>query len=160
MGVSAAVGMVAVSGLSNANAQRLSGKSQEQLANYNSEIDTLRADDALYRGTQAEVRLKQNTKRMIGSQRAAFAASGVDINDPDSTAANVFADTAAMSELDAVQIRSNAAREAWGYRVGAADDAFRGQIARMEGDNKAIGTIMSTAANVYTAKYGFGKGTS
>jgi hypothetical protein len=80
-----------------------------------------------------ELRQRQNTRGMIGSQRAAFAASGVVVDDPNSSVADVAANTAALSEIDALTIRSNAAREAWGFRSQAQDFRTRGQIAKNEG---------------------------
>mgnify|MGYP001566966260 CR=1 FL=1 len=155
MSQTTALFMVALSAGQTATAQRAAGRSQEALANYNAEIGMLRSEDALARGFETETRSRIGGRRLIGSQRAAFAASGVDISDPDSTAANVFADTAALSELDALTIRANAAREAWGYRMGAQNDQALGRIARQEGESRAVGTLLSTAGSVLYGKYGF-----
>lgn len=155
MGMTAAVAMIGLGAGQSASAQKQSGKSQQAVANYNAEIGNLRADDAIARGSGEETKHRLNTKRLIGSQRAAFAASGVDISDMDSTAANVFADTAALSEIDALTIRSNAAREAWGYRQVAKNDTALGVIAKTEGDNKAIGTLINAGSSMLYSKYGF-----
>lgn len=135
------------------------GKAQQKMAQYNAQIAEYQAMDALARGRQAEQRLRTDVKGVIGSQRAAFAASGVDINDIDSTAVNVQADTAALGEMDALAIRLNAAREAWGYTSQAQDSLYRGKLARMEGSNRAVGTILTTGSQLAYAKYGFGAGT-
>lgn len=156
MGASTAIAMMVGGSVMQASANKASVKSQEALANYNAELGRLKATDAIARGEIAVDKQHIVGRTTIGSQRAAFAASGVDITDPDSTAVNVFKDTAAMSELDAVTIRSNAAREAWGYRMQAQNDEALGKVAKAEADNKAIGSYMSMGANVLYGKYGFG----
>jgi hypothetical protein len=45
----------------------------------------------------------------------------------------VQADAAFLGELDALTVRTNAAREAWGYQVQAEDLRRHAQIARKEG---------------------------
>jgi hypothetical protein len=117
----------------------------------------MRARDAEARGVQLEQRHRQTTNRLIGSQRAAFAASGVDVSDVDSTAGDVFADTAALSEIDAMTIRTNAAREAWGYRMGAEDDLARGALAEAESRNAALGDLLSAGGSLLYQRY-FGTG--
>lgn len=156
MGTTASIAMIGLGAGMQASAYRASGKSQEALANYNAEIGHLRAQDAIARGEVAADKQHLLGRKVIGSQRAAFAASGVDITDPDSTAVNTFADTAAVSELDALTIRTNAAREAWGYRMQAQNDQALGKVARAEGENKAIGSLISAGGSVLYGKYGFG----
>jgi hypothetical protein len=159
MGATAAIGFMAVGSGMQYGANKQAGKSQQALHNFNAQIGRAKSEDALARGIEAEGIHRANTRRLIGDQRAAFAASGVDISDPDSTAVNVFADTAALSELDAITIRTNAAREAWGYRMQAQNDTALGVIAKQEADSKAIGAITSMAGNVLYGKYGFGSTT-
>jgi len=159
MGATAAIAMIGLGSGMSASAQKSAGKSQQALANYNASISDIKANDAIARGAEEETRHRLGTRKLIGSQRAAFAASGVDITDPDSTAVNVFADTAALSEVDALTIRSNAAREAWGYRAQAQDDRARGRIAKQTGDNQAIGTLINAGGSVLYTKYGFGSTT-
>lgn len=156
MGATAAIALSVVGGGITAGAQYGAGKGTRDIYNANATHQDMMADDALARGRTVEQRHRIDTRRLIGSQRAAFAGSGVDISDPDSTPVNVFADTAALSEVDALAIRSNAAREAWGHRVGAGDLRARGEIAYREGKNKAIGTLLSTGGNMLYQRYGFG----
>lgn len=159
MGATAAIAMVGLGSGMQASAHKASGKSAQALAEYNASIGDLRASDAISRGREDETRLRMDTRRLIGDQRLAFAASGVDLGDIESTATNVQADTAALSEIDALTIRSNAAREAWGYRMQAQDDRARGRIARQEADNKAVGALIGGASSVLYTKYGFGSTT-
>lgn len=157
--MAAVAGFMAIAGSAvSAYGQYQAGKAGEKLGEYNAQIGEMKAKDALERGEWNIRRLNEDTRKLIGSQRVAFAASGVDITDPDSTAANVFADTAALSELDAQTIRMNAQREAWGHRAQAENDRMAGKIAKREGQYAAVGTLLSTGGNVLYGKYGFGAG--
>lgn len=143
-------------GLYSANGYRQAGDASREMGEFNARIDLIKADDAITRGRVTEGNLRSDTRKLIGSQRAGFAASGVDISDTDSTAQNVVNDTTALSEMDAATIRTNAAREAWGYKAAATQEQFKGRVAEKENDNRAIGTVLSTVGNVLYSKYGFG----
>lgn len=155
MAATAGITLMIAGGLTQANAYQQSGRAAEKVGEYNAQVDEIKAKDAEERGRLQEFNLRTNTRKLIGSQRAAFAASGVDISDPEGTAQNVFADTAKMSEMDALTIRTNAAREAWGFRSQATQDRYSGKLAKYEGDQKAIGALLSTGGNVLFGKYGF-----
>lgn len=118
------------------------------------------AQDAIDRGKVAEQRQRQQTKALIGRQRAILAANGVLI-DQDS-ALDITTDTAGIGELDALTIRSNAEREALGFRsqgmnfaaeAGLAD--ARGSAARSAGLTDAFGTALSGAGAVADKWYNF-----
>lgn len=81
------------------------------------------AADALTRGAQAVSRSRADTAQLHGAQRAALAASGVDVN--SGSAAELQGDTVELGELDALLIRNNAAREARGFAF-QADEYRRG----------------------------------
>lgn len=148
MGVSAAIGLTVAGGGMQALGQYESGKANESLMKQNARIADIQADDALERGRKAEGRNRIDVRRTIGAQRAGLAASGVDIS-ADGSAIDLIADTARLGELDALTIRNNAAREAWGYKVQATDLRARGKIARMEGTYEAVGTLLSTGGKAY-----------
>ncbi len=75
-----------------------------------------------------------------------------------------------LGELDALTIRSNARREAWGYQVNAEDLKRRGEIARKEGVYlekagnaqgnaqyiNAGSTVIGGASSIMATRYGFG----
>jgi hypothetical protein len=157
MGATASIGMMAAGAGFSAMASRSAGKAQKQLADYNAQVADMQAADAIVRGREAEERHRLDVRRLIGSQRAALGAGGADVN--EGSAMDIQADTAAMGELDAITIRTNAAREAWGYRVQASDYRTRGQIAQAEGAARAVTTLLSTAGSVLYSRYGFGSTT-
>lgn len=151
-------------------AQRRASESQAELLDYNAQIADLQASDAVSRGQQEESKFRQGVRVMIGGQRAGIAAGNVDVG--YGSAVDVQADAAMLGELDALTIRQNAAREAWGYKVEAADTRQRAKIARQEGvmleaagkANQtsarigAVGGILGAGGSLLEAKYGFPRG--
>lgn len=151
-------------------AQQAASESEAQVSDYNASVADLQALDATQRGAEEESRFRTSVRGIIGQQRAGQAASGVDVG--FGSAVDVQADAAMLGELDALTIRNNAAREAWGYQVQAADLRKRAAITRKEGVNQAAagveqqkasryaaaGSLIGTGASLVQAKYGFGKG--
>lgn len=156
MGMTIGIGFMAAGGYMQYKGQRQAGAMAEQAGQFNAAVGEIKAKDAEQRGVQDEFFHRLRTRKLIGEQRVAFAASGVDITDPDSTAVNVVADTAKMSEIDALTIRMNAAREAWGYRTQAAQDAFAGRLSNFERKQAANAALINAGSNAFMMKYGFG----
>lgn len=108
----------------------------------NAGIARLQSQDALERGRLLEQRHRIDTRRLIGDQRAYMAAQGIDVN--RDSALDVQADTAAMGELDALTIRNNAVREAWGYEVQGMNYANQSQLYGAAGDTAMAGSILTS----------------
>lgn len=150
-------------------AGRRAAESAAELSDYNAAVADLQAADALERGIEDESRFRSQVRGVIGGQRAAIAAGGTQVD--FGSAVDVQADAAFLGELDALQIRTNAAREAWGYKVQAHDYRTRAKIQREEGVQieeggraaqsasrfAAAGTLIGTGASLLEAKYGFGR---
>lgn len=124
--------------------QRRAAKSARAQGNYeagiysqNADIAEQQAADAIARGRETELRQRAGSKVLVGSQRSALAANGVDAN--VGSAAEITGETQHLSALDELTIRNNAAREAWGYRVNAQQERQQGIMARMAGQNAAAG---------------------
>jgi hypothetical protein len=139
---------------SSAFAQSKAGGAQREMYDYNAQAAEYQATDAIERGVVAAKRRGRITKQVIGSQRAGLAAQNVDINDPGSSAVDVQADAAYLGELDAMTIKNNAAREAWGFKVQAQDYRNRGRYAEMTGTNQASNTLLTAGSSLLLAKYG------
>lgn len=150
-------------------AQRAAAESEAGLADYNASIAELQATDALQRGDEQANRFRMGVRGMIGSQRAGLAASNVDVG--FGSALDVQSDAAYLGELDALTIKTNAAREAWGYKVQGQDLRKRAEIARKEGVYLekaggqaatsayigAAGTLATGGASLFEARYGYGR---
>jgi len=147
-------------------AQQSAANSQADLAEYNAGIADVQATDATARGAEDESRFRMGVRGMIGAQRAGIAAGNIDVG--YGSAVDVQADAAFLGELDALTVRTNAAREAWGYKVGAEDLRRRAAISRKEGVNLAAtgdanaatirvqagATLLTGAGNLMQARYG------
>jgi hypothetical protein len=96
-------------------AQAGQARYQAQVAENNRIIAEQQAKDAEMRGQMAEDARRQQTRALIGRQRTALAANGVMVD--DGSALDITSDTAAQGEIDALTLRANAAREAYGYRA-------------------------------------------
>lgn len=130
------------------------GAVNKKISKQNAEIGNIKANDAEARGEIEVFRHRLKTASLIGSQRAAFAASGINVNEVDSVAGNVIANTAKLAEMDATMIRTRAAREAWGYRESARQDEFKGEMAVWEAEQSAVNSVFQSSSSLYT-KYGF-----
>lgn len=117
-----------------------------------SAFDTAQADyaanDATARGAFDASRRAVAGRQMVGAQRAAAAASGIDAN--SGSAAQLQSDEAGMSAFDEQMIRNNAAREAWGYK---AQSTINSQAAKNEADalkRDSYSTLLTGAGKVYS----------
>ena len=116
-----------------AAAQRASLDYQRQVAENNARTSELLAEDARERGQQAEEDQRRETARLLGRQRAVLGATGITIDSGSALA--TLGDTAALGELDALQIRDNAAREAWQFEVQASNDQTQAGLFDLQSSN-------------------------
>jgi len=130
------------------------GQYAKRIADFNANLDEQQAADAITRGATAEHQSRVATKQIIGAQRASYAAQGIDAN--IDTASDIQAETAGLGELDALTIRNNAAREAYGYDVRASNSRMQGVMdmttARGEASSlnaSAWNTLLTGTANTY-----------
>lgn len=142
---------------------------QASLSDYNASVAGLQADDAIARGADEENRYRTQVRGIVGQQRADFAGANIDVG--YGSAVDVQADAAYLGELDALQIRTNAAREAWGYEVQEEDYRREGEITRKTGEQiaaagranakaayiGAVGTALGGASSLLLTKYGMKK---
>lgn len=139
------------------------GKYNQQIAEMNATMSERRAKDAQERGAIAEQRKRQDVAKMTGAQTAAMAANGVDLT--FGSPLDTLVDSAVLGELDALTIRTNTAREAYDFRVGAVNQRAQGSLERMKGDAaetagylNAGGTILAGGGKAYGQYKGGGGG--
>lgn len=140
----ATIAATVVSGAYQAKGQYEQGKYQAKVSKNNAIIKNQLAADALNRGRVAEDNKRMQVAQAKAMQRAQFGASGVDVN--LGSASDIQADTAMIGELDALTIRNNAEREAYGFRVGASNDEAQSVLNKKKGKSDAIGTILSSGS--------------
>lgn len=139
------------------------------VAGANSVVSKQNASFAANAGEEQAAISQAKTRAAVGSTKAAQSASGVDVNSGSSV--DVRASQAAIGQLDAMTIRTNAAREAYGYQVQSVDDTAKQNLDLMESKNDvqasqigAATTFLGSADNAagnfakYQAAGGFGFG--
>jgi hypothetical protein len=168
-----ALAATAIGGVVSAGGAIMQGQAQAKQAKYqagvernNAMIAGWQAEDATQRGQIEEQRQRLATARLRGAQRAGMAANGVDID--SGSPLDILMDTAQLGELDALTIRSNAEREAYGFRSQSGNlmaqaglTTMAGRSASTAGYIGAGSTLLSTAATagdrkLTYQKYGIG----
>ena len=147
------------------------GKQQQAMYNYqakvaqeNAEIAKKNADTERQTGIEEARLQRMKTLQAVGAQQTAMAANGMDVT--QGTSLDIIEDTAAMGELDALQIQTNYERKALAYEQQAGNytnqanmDAISGRNAYTAGKINAVTTGLngiSKAAGVATKWVGFG----
>lgn len=120
-----------------ADAQAQAAQYQAQVALNNQKIAGQYAQQAIADGENKVAAKQQQTSQMIGAQRAAMAANGVQLD--SGSPLRLQEDTAKLGNVDALTIRNNAAREAYGYQL---QGVSYGQQAQLD---------EATASNAVTA---------
>ena len=125
---------------------------QAQIAKNNAEIAQYNAQGATEVGRVQALNSALRTRAVVGQTKAAQAASGIDVN--SGSALDVQASERMLGMLDALTIRSNAARAAYGYKAEAAQQTARagfmkqrGKMSRLTGLMNASGTILEGATS-------------
>jgi hypothetical protein len=153
-----ALAATAVSGVVAAGGAVMQGQAQAKQAKYQSAVERnnatiagWQATDAQQRGQIEEQRQRLATARLRGAQRAGMAANGIEID--SGSPLDVLMDTAQLGELDALTIRSNAEREAYGFRSQSGNLMAQAGLTQMAGRSAqtagyigAGSTLLSTAA--------------
>lgn len=122
----------------------------------NAQVAEWQAQDALQRGAKAEQAQRLKVAQLKSSQRAGFAARGVALDEGSPLA--ILQDTDYFGELDALTIRDNAAREAWGHRTQGANytsDAsmLSGRAGAENPGGAAFNTLLTGAGAVADSWY-------
>ena len=146
MGASAAIiGLSAASSFASSYAQANATKSQaayeQSTYEANSRLSEIQAADAIKRGDAAAKGIKEQTKKLIGGQRAALAAQGQNLEADDALA--IQEETAGLGTLDAFNTKNNAWREAWGFRNQAEQSRNKATFTGLAGKASARNTLLT-----------------
>jgi hypothetical protein len=136
-------------------------KQQAQIATMNANLANQKAKDDIQTGQQQEQQKRLQTAQLMGKQRAAMAANGVDLS--FGSPLDTLVDTAKMGEVDALNIRTNAYRASYedqvqgaNYTANAAIDKEKGENALDAGYLGAMGTILGGAGKAYSSANSLG----
>ncbi len=113
------------------------GQQASQSAKYNAAVQDNNAQLATQNATMAgregaanAAIEQQKTRAAVGGIKAAQAANNIDVN--SGSAVDVRSSAAELGELNAISIRSNAARTAYGYQTQSASDTAQSQLDKQQ----------------------------
>jgi len=148
--------VMAVGTVISAAGQYQQGQTQQAIDNRNAMVANYQASDALVRGSSAEQIQQSKVRQLVASQTAAAGASGAAVE--SQSFGKVIDQTNEMGTVDALTLRTNALREAWGYKNQAAGLGYAGDAAALMGTTGAIGTALTGFGSAYnTSSTGSGK---
>lgn len=134
----ASLGLTALSGGIGAIGAIQQGKAAKSAADYNAAVAQANADQAKSNsqiaseaGMAREGMSEQKTRAAVGQLEANQAASGVDIN--KGSALDVRSSADELGQLDAITVRGNATKEAYGYQIQSINDKDQAELDRSEG---------------------------
>jgi hypothetical protein len=138
--------MSTIGSINNAKAQKATLAYEAAVALNNQKIANYQADLAVQNGEVAEQTQRLKTAGMMGDQRAALAANGVDLGEGSAT--EILATTKFMGERDALTIRDNASRQAWAYKNQGAN--YAAEAAADKATGSAINPTMAGVSSLLT----------
>lgn len=110
-----------------AQAERQKAAYNKVLFDFNRALADISAEDAIFRGKDQMAAYGKQGSQLIGAQRAALAAQGVDID--SGSAFEIQQDSRRKIREDLATIRMNAWREAMGYKAQALQLSLQGRAA-------------------------------
>lgn len=128
-------------GISQSRAISAQGDYESSVANTNARLSELKANESLHAGDAEIARRNEETKLQTGAARAAAGASGTDVG--SGSTARAIRSIGDIGSLDALTIKNNAARTAWGFQTQAVLDRFRGQMARLTAKSQSEQTLVT-----------------
>lgn len=124
-----------------------SGRAANATAKYNARVAERNAVIARQQAGAAEAAHRRDVSRRMGSIRAGFGASGVTL---EGTPLEVLEDSAAMAELDALNIRYQGELRAIGFKDEAVLARAGGKQALTESRFRAASALFSGAGKMFT----------
>lgn len=140
-------GLTAANALYSGVSRYEAGQERSQLFKANAGIarDQFQSETAAGAANENAVRMRNAAR--TGQEVAAIGANGLT---QGGTNANVVASNAAVGEMDALAVRNNALRRAWGFEVQGASDEMQARFASRGGDFSAADSILTGGAKAYT----------
>lgn len=140
----AGAGVSAFSSISQGVAASRAAAYNAQVADNNAKIATQNAQYAGAEGEQNAAASEMNTRAKVGAIAAAQGANGIDVN--TGSAVNVRASASELGELDAMNIRANAARQAYGYETQSGAFSSQSALDKSQSKSDETGGLISGGA--------------
>lgn len=122
--------MQALGSIQQGNAAASSAKYNAQIQENNAKIAQQNSIFASEQGAANAGIEQQKTRAQVGAIKAAQAANGVDVN--SGSAIDVRSSAESLGMLNAITIRSNASRHAYGYQTEAASDKAQAALDKQQ----------------------------
>lgn len=124
-----------------AKAYQIQGEYQKSVSKLNMRIAAFQAEDAIRRGEESVDLFEQQVSQVIGSQRAGFAAQGIEVD--EGTAFRVQQDTKRIAKQEVLKLRANAFRESFGYKMQAVRENATGQFSSIAANLSSTNTLLT-----------------
>jgi hypothetical protein len=143
------LGLSAAGTLAGAASAYQGSRTAKAMAEQNAITAEQNAQDALARGEKDAQAVRRQGQQVVGAQRAAFSARGLDIS--EGTPADVIDQTDFFGQSDAATTRTNARREARAYRAqGGSFQAEAGTLNPwLQGGSALLGSMGTVASKWY-----------
>ena len=148
-----ALAATALSGAMAAKGAYDQGQVQKQIGRNNQIMAEYAAQAAEKRGETEAIAVRRKGDQVLGAQRAAQAASGLDLG--VGTTADLQDQTSFFNQQDVATTRTNARNDAWSSRAQGANARAQGDAAARQGNLAAVGTLIGTAGQVADKWYSF-----
>jgi hypothetical protein len=125
----------------NAAAMRMEDEFNREMTKVNVELLENQRQDVLASGAAESGKVRAAAQRFKESQKAAFAAQGVDVG--SGSAALIQEDTAYLGEIDALETKNNARKAAYGYTVQKREAVMQQNFNSMASRNQQKQTIVT-----------------
>ena len=134
------------------DANKQAGKANAAIAENNARLAADDATAAQAMGDRESQQQTWRTRALIGSQRAAVAAAGIDSQ--IGTPAEIFGETALFGEVDQQAIRLNTARSAWGFNAQRTNIMNQSTVDRYQTRQRGRATILSGLSSMASSAGG------
>lgn len=125
----------------NARALGLQNQFQIEMNKINQEVLQMNKEQAIDVGEEQAAQIREQGRQVQGAQAVGFAAQGVDVN--TGSAALVQEDTRYLSEIDALTVKNNAMRQAFGYQTAQFEGNLQTAFNSMAFEQKRRQTLVS-----------------
>lgn len=136
----------AAGALMQGSAEASQHKYQAQVAQNNAQIAEQNYTSSLLAGNRAESQQKMKVTRLIAGQKADQAANGVDV--AVGSAPMVRDSSQAEGDWDALAIRYNAAKQAYGYQVEKTNDLAQADMEKRAAKNAKLKSYIGAASSI------------
>jgi len=138
--------------------QEAAYKANAQADDYNAQVAATNAATARQQAGVREEAQRRQARQILGEQRAALSQAGIGLS---GSAADVYGQSAANAELDALNIRYEGELDARGLLAGSELDKYQGKVAGMNAKSAKRSGYLDTASSLLSGgakAYGTYKG--